>query len=199
VPELIERAKRRAEADGLAIDFRVADAQALPYDAATFDCVVSIFGVMFAPDQEKSARELARVTKPGGTIALATWRPDGYGGAFFGPHARAVPPPPGVKPPLRWGTTEGLDELLGPWTKDLRTEIRSVTFFYKTLDHMIEEFEAWFGPSNRVVATVDAAGRAKFEGELRETLAKYNQAKDGTAQIVADYLQVVATRNDRSA
>lgn len=101
VPALIERAKIRAKAEGMDVDFRVEDAQVLPFPDTTFDVVLSSIGVMFAPDQEKAAGELLRVCRPGGTIGLASWMPDGFGGDFFAAHVRHVPPPPGIKPPVR--------------------------------------------------------------------------------------------------
>jgi ubiquinone/menaquinone biosynthesis C-methylase UbiE len=199
VPALLERARARAAAELLPVIFKEADAQALPFADGAFDTVVSVFGAMFAPDQEKTARELARVCRPGGRIAMATWDPAGYGGVFFKLHAKYVPPPPGLKPALRWGTQDGINELLGPWTKDLRVEKRWATFYFKSIPHFIDEFEKWFGPTVRVLETVDAAGRAAFEKELADAIAPYNQAKDGTAKIVADYTHVIATRNDQPA
>ena len=109
---LLDEARERAEAEGLPIDFVEGDAEDLPFEEASFDVVLSTLGVMFAPDQEKAARELQRVVKPGGTIAMANWVPDGYVGGLFKTIGKYVPPPAGLKPPFRWGTEEGLDELL---------------------------------------------------------------------------------------
>lgn len=124
VPTLIERAKRRAAVDGFDVDFRVADAQALPFQDASFDVVLSVYGVQFAPDQERAASEMLRVCRPGGRIGLATPIPKGWSGDFFATNAKYMPPPPGIKSPLRWGTEDGLDELLGAGTSSIETCMR---------------------------------------------------------------------------
>ena len=113
VPALIERARKRAEAEGSTVDFRVGDAQALPFEDHAFDVVLSVFGVIFAPDQERAMAELLRVTRPGGRIALATWMPEGMGGETFRAMSRHVPPPPGARPVVRWGSEAGLREISG--------------------------------------------------------------------------------------
>jgi SAM-dependent methyltransferase len=139
VPALIERAKTRAKAEGMDVDFRVEDAPALPFPDATFDVVVSSIGVMFAPDQEKAAGELLRVCRPGGTIGLASWMPDGFGGDFFAAHARHAPPPTGIKPPVRWGTDIGLNELLGHGIHALHRERRTVdVLFARSIAHAMD-------------------------------------------------------------
>src|SRR2546428_12287168 len=146
VASLVERARQRAATDGVKAEFREGDAQALPFPNATFDAVFSTFGVMFAPNQELAAIELLRVCKPGGRIGLANWMPTEYGGDFFRTIAKYVPPPAGLKPALRWGTEEGLRELLGSGTSAIPTERRSVTMYYRSIDHAIETFRPYFRP-----------------------------------------------------
>ena len=193
VPALIERAKARATAEGTKIDFRLADAQALPFDAGRFDVVLSIFGVMFAPDQEKAAAELLRVTRPGGKIALACWTPEGFIGEFFKAHTRHVPPPAGLKPPLRWGTDAGVTELLGAGSS-IRTERRTVFQYFRSVDHAIEVFRTYFGPTLRAFQALDAAGQESLRKDLEAALVRFNRATDGTMALEAEYLQAIAVR-----
>ena len=194
VPSLVERARMRAEAEGLSIDFRVADAQALPYADEQFDVVLSQFGVMFAPDQEKSAAELLRVTKPGGTIGLACWMPEGMVFELFAVHARRVPPPPGTKPAHRWGTEDGLRELYGNGVRTLRVEKRIVRQYFRSIDHAVDMFRTYFGPTVRAFEIVGEAGAEELARDLREVFTRYNRVDDGTAAIESAYLLSIATR-----
>lgn len=194
VPALVERARQRASVDGLRVDFRVADAQALPFEDASFDVVVSVFGVMFAPDQEKAASELLRVCRPGGRIALANWMPEHFGKDFFGLHARYMPPPPGVHPPQRWGTDIGLEELLGARTTSISSEKRSNRVYHPSIEHAVETFGTYFGPSGRALQTLDAAARADFKRDMAELFHRYNKATDGTLVFETRYLQTLALR-----
>lgn len=194
VPALIDRARRRAAAGGLAIDFQVADAQALPFEDASFDVAVSVFGVMFAPDQEKAASELLRVCKPGGRIALASWMPEQFGKDFFGLHARFMPPPPGIRPPQRWGTEAGLSELLGAGTTSITSERRGNRVYHPSIDHAVETFTTYFGPSGRALQSLDTSARADFKREMGELFHRYNEANDGTLVFETRYLQTLARR-----
>lgn len=194
VPALIERAKTRAAAEGTSVDFRVADAQALPFENASFDVVMSVFGVMFAPDQEKAASELIRVCRRGGRIGLASWMPEGVGGDFFGAHARYVPPPPGLKPAVRWGTESGLAELLGSGTSSIKAERRTVFQYYRSIEHGLSVFRTYFGPTNRAFQMIDAASQERLQGDLEGVFARYNRATDGTVVLESRYLQALAVR-----
>lgn len=195
VPALIERARQRAAADGVKAEFREGDAQALPFPNARFDVVLSTFGVMFAPNQELAAAELLRVCKPGGRIGLANWMPTEYGGDFFRTIARYAPPPAGLKPPLRWGTEEGLNDLLGAGTKSIRTDRKIVTMYYRSIDHAIEIFRTYFGPMARAFEAIDAAGRDALRSDVAALFDRYNRATDGTLAMEAAYLQMVAIKN----
>jgi ubiquinone/menaquinone biosynthesis C-methylase UbiE len=194
VPALVERAKTRANAEGLRIDFRIGDAQALPFADASFDIVVSVFGVMFAPDHEKAASELLRVCRPGGRIGLCSWMPTEFGGEFFAIHARYVPPPPGIKSPVRWGTEGGLLELFGTATDSIKSERRTVFQYYRSVEHAIDVFRTYFGPTNRAFQIVDAAAQAALRKDVKDLFSRYNRAKDGTLVLEASYLQTIATR-----
>ncbi|MEX2430546.1 MAG: class I SAM-dependent methyltransferase, partial [Dehalococcoidia bacterium] len=194
VPGLIERAKLRAAAEGMDIDFRVGDAQALPFPDMNFDVVLSVFGVMFAPDQEKAASELLRVCRPGGTIGLASWMPEAFGRDFFEAHARYVPPPPGAKPPVRWGTETGLEELFGNGTSSIKSERRSVFGYYRSIEHAVELHCNYFGPTVRALTAVDAEAQKHLRKDIEEVFQRYNRAMDGTAMLEYQYLQTIATR-----
>ena len=194
VPALVARARQRAAADGVAAEFREGDAQALPFPDRSFDVVLSTFGVMFAPDQEKAASELLRVCRPGGTIGLANWTPDGFGGDFFKVVAKHLPPPPaGLKPPSRWGTIDGLQELLGRGAT-IRTERRNIRQYYTSVAHAVETFKRYFGPIARAFEAVGPSGEAALTRDIAAMFEKYNRATDGTLVPDCDYLQVIATR-----
>jgi SAM-dependent methyltransferase len=194
VPALIKRARQRAAAEGFEVDFRVADAQALPFPDASFDVVLSVYGVQFAPDQARAASELLRVCRPGGRIGLATPIPKGWSGDFFATHARYMPPPPGLQPPLRWGTEPGLDELLGAGTSAINSEERTALQYYRSVDHAVEVFLNYFGPAIRASQASGEDARERFRRDLHDVFSRYNRATDGTAVVENRYLLTVATR-----
>ncbi len=194
VPMLLDEGRRRAQADGLQVDFQEGDAENLPFDDASFDVVLSTLGVMFAPNQEKAARELIRVCKPGGKIGRANWVPDGYVGDLFRTMGKYVPPPPGLKPPFRWGTEEGLGELLGEGIGSLQSRRRSFVWRFPSARHHVEYMRGYYGPLNKAFGTLDEEGQEALEGELISLVERYNRSEDGTAVWAADYLEVVATR-----
>jgi SAM-dependent methyltransferase len=194
VPALIERAKSRASAEGTTIDFRVGDAQALPYPDAHFDFVLSVFGVMFAPDQARAARELLRVCKPGGTIALANWVPSAFADDFFKAVSTFMPPPPGLTSPLQWGTEQGLQELLGGGTSSIRSERRTFFQYYHTVEHMADVLRKYFGPLQRAFEMTPVDGHPALQRAVIQVLEHYNRATDGTAAIESQYRQVIAVR-----
>jgi ubiquinone/menaquinone biosynthesis C-methylase UbiE len=194
VPSLVERAKQRAAAEGVPIDFRVGDAQSLPFGDASFDVVVSTFGVMFAPDQAKAASEVLRVCKPGGKIGLANWGPEDFGGTVFRAIAKHAPPPPGLTPSIRWGTPAGIEELLGPGTSNISATHRTFFQHFESIDHMADVFFRYFGPANRAMSVVDAATQPALRRDVADTFAAHNRATDGTARIESRYYQVIATR-----
>ncbi len=191
VPELIECARKRAEVEGLEAEFEVGDAQALPFSGAAFDVLLSVYGVQFAPDQEKAAAEMLRVCRPGGRIALATPHPDGWSGDLFAAIAHHAPPPPGLNPPLRWGTEAGADELLGSGARSITHEKRTALQYYRSVDHAAEVFLTYFGPAIRAV---EAGSRERVREDLRAVFDRYNRATDGTAVVENTYLLTVAVR-----
>jgi SAM-dependent methyltransferase len=194
VPALLERGRERAAAERLEIEFVEADAQDLPFGDGEFDVAMSLFGAMFAADQQRTASELLRVVKSGGRIGMANWTPEGDIGRLFKTVAKHAPPPPGVLPPLLWGTEDRLRELFGDDISDLRTErlISRQTFY--SADHWIEFFRTYFGPTKVAFERVGSEGEAALEADLREFLEDANVAGERALVLEAEYLQVVATR-----
>lgn len=193
VPALVARAQARSDTDGSGARFQVADAQSLPFTAGGFDVVVSVFGVMFAPDQEKAAAELLRVCKSGGIMALASWTPEHWGGEFFRAHTKYVPPPEGLKPSSRWGTEAGLRELLGAGAELMSTR-KKTRFFFRTVEHGVEVFAKYFGPTARALAAIDASAQRALKEDLAALFRKYNVADDGSLTLEAEYLDTRARR-----
>ena len=194
VPELIEHARERAQAEGLDVTFDVGDAENLPYPDSSFDVVLSTVGVMFTPDQEKAAKELLRVCKPGGKIGLANWVPDGYVGNMLRTVGKHVPPPAGVKPPPLWGTEDRLRELLGDGVSSLDSTRRTYVFRYLSADHFIEQFRSYYGPVHKAFESLDEDGREALENDLKQLIGEWNISGDETALLPSDYLEVVAVR-----
>ena len=194
VPMLLDEGRQRAKADGLAVDFREADAENLLFPDSSFDVVLSTIGVMFAPNQEKAASELLRVLRPGGKIGMANWVPDGYVGDLFRTIGKYVPPPPGLKPPFRWGTQEGLEELLGQGIGSLHTRRRTFVWRFASPRHHVEFMRDYYGPLNKAFEALEEEGQAALEGELISLVERYDRSDDGTAVWGADYLEVVASR-----
>lgn len=194
VAALIDRAKMRAHAEGSVVDFRVADAQSLPFPDASFDAVVSAIGVMFAPDQKRAASELARVCRPGGRIALASWTPEKFGGDFFGAHARFAPPPADLDPPTRWGTEGGIDELLGGASRTISHERRAVYAYYPSIEEAVEFHRRYFGPTIRAFEATQPEQHEDVRQAIGDVFRMYNRTDDGTLVLEGEYLLTVAVR-----
>jgi len=195
VPGLLERARERADAERLQMEFRVADAEALPFDSASFDVVVSTFGVMFTPDQERAAAELARVCRSGGKIGLANWTPDGFIGQLFKTIGKYVPPPAGVKSPALWGTRQRIKELLGSSAAAIRTEPATFVFRYRSPDHWLHVFKSYYGPLLKAYAALEPAAQAALTDDLLAVVDRFNRARDGRMVVPSEYLEVVITRH----
>lgn len=189
VPGLIERARKRAEADGLDAEFRVADAQELPFPDDYFDVVISVYGVQFAPNQEKAASEMLRVCRPGGKLGLAGPIPEGWSGDFFAVHGKYVPPPPGVNPPLRWGTGEGLNELFGGRVKSIQSEKKKALQYYRSTDHAVEVFSTWFGPTLDALEKTSKDRHQYLLSDIKQVFNRYNRSAGRPAVIENTYLQ----------
>ena len=194
VPELLAQGLRRAEADGLTLLTRVADAEDLPFRDGEFDLALSTFGVMFAPNQERAAAELARVVRSGGRIGLANWTPDGFIGELFRTVGRFVPPAAGLTPPVAWGTEKRLAELFNPHAANMRTERKQFMFRNLSAEHWIDQFRRYYGPVLRTFEALDEARQREFHAALLVLLGRYNRGGDNALIVPGDYLEVVVTR-----
>jgi SAM-dependent methyltransferase len=194
VPALLERGRERAAAERLEIEFVEADAQDLPFEDGAFDVATSIYGAMFAADQQKAASELLRVVKPGGRIGMANWIPSGAVGTMFQTIAKHAPPPPGLDSPLLWGTEERVRELFGDGITDLQLETRISRQPFKSADHYIDFFRTYFGPTQMAYERVGPDGEQALTDDLRAFLESVNAAGDRAMVLEAEYLRVIATR-----
>jgi ubiquinone/menaquinone biosynthesis C-methylase UbiE len=195
VPALLERGRARADADALDVRFEVADVEELGFPDASFDVVLSTFGVMFCADHERAAREMARVVRPGGRIGMANWTPDGFIGQLFRTIGRLVPPPAAAKSPARWGTRDWLEQTFGPEASAIETARRIYTFRYRSPEHFLDVFRTWYGPLLKAFAALDASGQEELSRDILALIAKFNRAEDGTAVIPSEYLEVVIRRS----
>jgi ubiquinone/menaquinone biosynthesis C-methylase UbiE len=190
VPALLERARERAAAERLPLELVEGDAEQLPFPGASFDAVLSTFGVMFAPDQARAARELVRVTRPGGKIALASWTPEGFVGRMLVTVSKHVPPPPGVASPVYWGNEERLRELFP--NLPLRITRRNFVFRYESAKHMVDVFRQFYGPTHKAFGALDAERQTRLTLDLHELCEQFrNPQQTKSLAIPAEYLEVV--------
>lgn len=194
VPTLLERGRARASAEGLPVQFEQADAENLPYAEHSFDVVMSTFGVMFTPDQDKAAAEMARACKPGGRIGLANWTPTSFIGELFKLMGRYVPPAAGVKSPALWGTEARLRELFGEQIESIVIERRNFAFRYYSAAHWLEVFRTFYGPMHKAFAALDAEKQESLAADLIALAEKFNRATDGTLVAPSEYIEVVIKR-----
>jgi ubiquinone/menaquinone biosynthesis C-methylase UbiE len=194
VPALLDRARERADAERLSIEFREADAEALPFADASFDVVVSTFGVMFTPDQDRAAAELVRVCRRGGKIGLANWTLDGFIGQLFKTIGKHVPPPPGARSPALWGTRARLAELFEPHASSIKSAQRHFAFRYRSPAHWLEVFKTYYGPLLKTFAALAPPAQSALEHDLLSLIGQFNRSQDGSMVVPSEYLEVVITR-----
>ena len=194
VPALLSKGRERARAEGLAVKFQEADVEALPFDDGSFDVVLSTFGAMFAPDQERTAHEMMRVLRPGGRLAMANWTPNGFIGHLFKAIGAHVPPPAGIKPPALWGTDARLAELFGGKAAQLRCEKRYFNFRYLSAAHWVKVFREVYGPTHKAFAALDASGAAALERDITALLDAMNVAGPDSLVVPGEYLEIVVTK-----
>ncbi|WP_437359403.1 class I SAM-dependent methyltransferase [Inquilinus limosus] len=194
VPALLQRARERAEAERLPMQFREADAEALPFADESFDVVVSTFGVMFTPDQDRAAAELLRVCRRGGRIGLANWTPDGFIGQLFKTIGQHVPPPAGTRSPALWGTRERLAELFSAQAESVASAQRHFVFRYRSPGHWLEVFKTYYGPVLKAFAALPPAGQAALEADLVALIGRFNRSGDGSMVVPSEYLEVIVTK-----
>jgi SAM-dependent methyltransferase len=194
VPALLDRARRRMDAEGVDGTFVEGDAEALPFGDGAFDVVTSVFGAMFAPDQEQTARELVRVCRPGGRIGLVAHTPEGFIGRLLATVSRHVPPPAGLASPLLWGTEPRLAMLFGPEAVEIRARRRHVVFRYPSPDAWLETWRRYYGPTLKAFEAVGEAGREALEADLLDLVDAFNDATDVTMAVRSEYLEAVIDR-----
>ncbi len=194
VEALLARGRRRAEADGLRVEFQLADAEALPFADGAYDAVMSTFGVMFCPDQGRTAAELLRVCRRGGRIGLANWTPEGFIGQMFKTIGKHLPPPPGVKSPLSWGTRSWLEASFGAAASAIVAEPRHFVFRYRSAQHFLEVFRSYYGPMLKAFEGLDEAGRTALARDIIDLIGRFNTSGDQGMVVPGEYLEVVVTK-----
>lgn len=194
VQGLLDHGRRGAEADGLTVDLRIADAEDLPFQDASFEAVVSTFGAMFSPDQDRTASEMLRVCRSGGTIGLANWTPAGFIGRIFKIIGNYLPPPAGMRSPLLWGTREWIEATFRGQASSILSEPRMFNFRYRSPQHFLEFFRAYYGPMLKAFEALDAAGQKGLARDLVALIDEMNTAGDGTMLVAGEYLEIVVTK-----
>lgn len=194
-PNLLEQARQRAAVENLEVIFEEADVEALPYQAAQFDVVMSMFGAMFAPRPELAAAELSRVCRPGGTIAMANWTPGGFIGKVFEVGAKYIPPPEGIAAPVRWGDEPTVRDRLGPYASAIRTTLRVAEFdFPFPPSQVVRFFREYFGPTKLAFERLNHEEQVAYAADLEELWRKHNEADSDRTRIRGEFLEVVAAR-----
>ena len=194
VPALLEKGRARAAAEGLAVDFREADAEALPFPDASFDVALSTFGVMFAPDQARAAAEIRRVVRPGGRIGMANWTPEGFIGQLFKAVGKHIAPPAGLASPLLWGNEDHVRQLFGADALQARITRRVFNFRYASPTHWVHVFRDYYGPLNRAFAALAPSAADALEQDLLALIDRFNTAGPDSMVAPAEYLEIVLTR-----
>jgi ubiquinone/menaquinone biosynthesis C-methylase UbiE len=192
VPALLEVGRRRAAAEGLPVELLEGDAESLPFPDASFDAVTSVFGSMFAPDHAQAAAELLRVCRPGGTIALASWTPEGFVGELFRTIGAHVPPPAGVPSPMLWGTEAHLRELFAEGIASLEVTERTFTFRFPSAEDFVTFFRSWYGPTVKAFAAVEGSARDALELDLVALARRFDRLGADAIAIPATYTEAVA-------
>lgn len=194
VPALLERARERASAERLPVEFREGDAEELPFEDASMDVVLSTFGVMFAPDHPRTAAELLRVCRPGGRIGLANWTPGGFIGQLLKTVGQQVPPPPGLRSPTLWGDEDHLQKLFAAGARTITANRRTFAFRYRSAAHFIGLFREFYGPVHKAFLALDADRQAVLHGEIEALIARHDQGAGRGLVVPSEYLEVVITR-----
>jgi len=194
VPALLERGQARAASEGWQIEFREADAENLPFGDNSFDTVLSTFGVMFTPNQDRAAAELMRVCKPKGKIGLANWTPEGFIGQVFKMLGKHLPPPAGARSPAQWGTSTRLTEMFDAGASSIRAESRLFKFRYRSPSHFLDVFKTYYGPVLKAFAALEPAKQEELHNDLHALIVRMNRSGDGTMVVPSEYLEIVITK-----
>ena len=194
VPALLEHGRARAEAEGMAIEFKEADAENLPFSDNSFDTVLSTFGVMFTPNQDQAAAELLRVCKPKGKIGLANWTPEGFIGQVFKTLGKYLPPPAGAKSPALWGTRARLTEMFDAGAARSRPNRACSISATARPEHFLDVFKTFYGPVLKAFAALEPAKQEELHNDLHALIVRMNRADDGSMVVPSEYLEVVITK-----
>lgn len=194
VSHLLDKGAARAKAEGLDIQFQAADAEALPFEAESFDVALSTFGIMFTPQHSQAAREITRVVRHGGRIGLANWTPDGFIGQVFRIIAAYSPPPAGTQSPMLWGTEPHIVGLFGPQAADIRCVRRNFNFRYRSAAHWIEVFRSFYGPVHKLYAALDAERQVSLTKDLTALLERLNMGGANSLVVPSEYLEAVIVK-----
>jgi ubiquinone/menaquinone biosynthesis C-methylase UbiE len=194
VPSLLEKGAQRARAEGLPVEFQVADVEALPYPGESFDVVLSTFGAMFAPNHARTANEMLRVTRSGGRIGMANWTPEGFIGRLFKIIGKYVPPAPGLLSPALWGTQAHIAELFGPRVSHVQCMRQSFNFRYRSAAHWVQVFRDFYGPTHKAFAALDTGRQRELEADIVALLEELNVAGPKSLVVPGEYLEVVITK-----
>ena len=194
VESLLARARQRAEAEGLKVNFQKADAEALPFADSSFDAVLSTFGGMFSPDQGRTASEMLRVCRSGGCIGLANWTPEGFIGQMFKTIGKHVPPPAGLKSPALWGTAEWIEKAFRADASSLVAQRRNFVFRYRSAEHFLDVFRRYYGPMLKAFEALQEPGRTALSRDIIELIGRFNTSGDKTMVVPSEYLEVVVTK-----
>ncbi len=194
VESLLAVGGKRAEAEGLCVRFQVADAEDLPVPDGSFDAVVSTFGAMFSPYQDRTAAEMVRVCRSGGRIGLANWTPEGFVGQMFKTIGKYLPPPTGVRSPAVWGTREWLQTKFGAAACALTAEPRHFNFRYRSAQHFLNIFRTFYGPMLMAFETLEEAGGKALARDIIDLVERFNTSDDQTMVVPGEYLEVVVTK-----
>jgi ubiquinone/menaquinone biosynthesis C-methylase UbiE len=194
VPALLDKGRERARAEGLPVQFQVADAEELPFDDGSFDVVLSTFGAMFTPEHNRAAREMLRVLRGGGRIGMANWTPAGFIGRLFKVIGAHLPPPAGLKSPALWGTESHIVELFGARAEQIRCERRHFNFRYRSAAHWVQMFRDFYGPTHKAFAVLDGATQQALQRDITALLEEMNTAGAGSLVVPGEYLEIVITK-----
>jgi len=191
---LLDKGAARAHAEGLQVNFKVADAEALPFDDRVFDAALSTFGVMFAPDHRQSANEMLRVVRSGGRIGLANWTPEGFIGQLFKVIGKHQAPPTGVQSPALWGTETHIVQLFGRQAVDIHCERRVFNFRYRSAAHWLQVFRDYYGPTHKAFAALDMQGQKRLATDITDLLERFNVGGRNSLVVPSEYLEVVVVK-----
>jgi ubiquinone/menaquinone biosynthesis C-methylase UbiE len=194
VETLLARGRRRAEAEGLQVKFQIADAENLPFVDAAFDVVVSTFGGMFSPDQDRTAAEMVRVCRSGGRIGLANWTPESFVGHMFKTIGKYLPPPTGVKSPAVWGTSSWVKTTFAAAASKIDANPRTFIFRYRSAKHFLDIFRTYYGPVLKAFEAVNATGRKALARDIIDLVERFNTSGDKTMVVPSEYLEVIITK-----